>query len=315
MPLPLDPEFAAEAGALLDAIAAGSPPARGDWVTRRDLVPRLLRRLGRALPENPSVRRTSVAFPSTAGHECRAVWYTPDTVTGAGAALFIHGGGMILGSVDLFDRMVAKYVADSGVPMLSVDYRLAPEHPYPAAVDDCFAALTWLHANAERLGIDPCRIAVMGESAGGGLAAATALRSRDRGGPPIAAQLLIYPMLDDRTRTVDEQIASSAFWTYDDNATGWDAYLGALAGDDVPAEAAPGRSTDLGGLPPAYIEIGELDIFRDEAVRYSDGLWRSGVPAELVVTPGIPHSFEWIAPGTGAAQRSFANRARRLRSI
>ena len=176
----------------------------------------------------------------------------PASDTGA-AVLHLHGGGMIAGSVPIFDG-----------PLLSLQYRLAPEHPHPVPVEDAYARLTWLAGHAGQLSIDPGGIAVMGDSAGGGLAAGVAILSRDRQGPAIAHQLLIYPMLDDRTTTPDPYIAPFAGWSYDDNATGWNALLGAgHEKRDVDPAAAPGHLKDARGLPPAYIEVGQLDVFRD----------------------------------------------------
>ena len=178
--------------------------------------------------------------------------------------LYLHGGGMIAGSVAIFDGPVSRYVARTGVSMLSLEYRLAPEHPHPTPVEDAYAGLVWLVGHAAELGIDPGRIAVMGDSAGGGLAAGVAILSRDRKGPAVARQLLVYPMLDDRT-TPDRYIAPFAGWSYDDNATGWNALLGpGHQHREVDPPAAPGRLGDAAGLPPAYIEVGQLDIFRDE---------------------------------------------------
>jgi acetyl esterase/lipase len=207
-------------------------------------------------------------------------------------------------------------VSASGVPMLQVEYRLAPEHPHPTPVEDCYAALGWLTAHAAELGVDPARIAVMGDSAGGGLAAGVALLARDRGGPALARQVLVYPMLDDRTRTPDPEIVPYATWTYDDNVTGWDALLGEAAGtDDVSPYAAPARALELAGLAPAYIEVGELDAFRDEDVAYARRLAGAGVSTELHVHPGCPHGFESFAPATDVARRSTDDRVRVLRSL
>ncbi len=196
----------------------------------------------------------------------------------------------------LYDTAVRDYVATSGVPMLVVDYRVAPEHPHPTPVEDCYAALVWLAENAGELGVDPARIAVMGDSAGGGLAAGVCLLARDRGGPAVAQQLLIYPMLDDRPATPDPQLLPFLTWTYDDNVTGWGALLGEGAGTDaVSPYAAPARADDLAGLPDTYIDVGDLDIFRDEDITYARRLADAGVPTELHVYPGCPHAFEALA--------------------
>jgi acetyl esterase/lipase len=228
---------------------------------------------------------------------------------------------MIMGLEQLghiYDIVVRDYVAISGVPMLVVDYRVAPEHPHPTPVEDCYAALRWLAERAAALGVDPARLAVMGDSAGGGLAAGVSLLARDRRGPTLAQQLLIYPMLDDRTTTPDPQLASLPFliWTYDDNVTGWAALLGDSAGTGaVSPYAAPARADDLTGLPDAYIDVGDLDIFRDEDVTYARRLADAGIPTELHVHPGCPHGFETLASGADVSRRAIGDRIRRLRAL
>lgn len=224
---------------------------------------------------------------------------------------------MIVGNFGLFDASLSRYVSASGVPLLSVDYRAAPEHPHPAPVEDSYAGLRWLGDHATELGVDPARIAVMGDSAGGGLAAAVALLARDRGGPSVARQILLFPMLDDRNTEPDPEIAPFAAWTHDDNATGWDALLGdaQLGGPDVPAYAAPARATDLAGLPAAYVEVGQLDIFRDEDLEYARRLSRAGVPVEFHLHPGVPHEFDAVAFDSDVARRALADRVRVLASL
>jgi acetyl esterase/lipase len=234
--------------------------------------------------------------------------------------LYVHGGGMIFAMDDVgavYDSVVREYVAASGVPALTVDYRVAPEHPDPTPVEDCYAALQWLVSRAEALGVDPARVAVCGDSAGGGLAAGVTLAARDRGGPAIALQMLIYPMLDDRNTQPDPQLpAELLVWTYDDNVTGWSALLGDRAGgDDVSVYAAPARATDLTGLPPTYIDTGDLDIFRDEDITFARRLSAAGVPTELHVHPGCPHGFETIVPDAAVSRRATADRVRRLREL
>ena len=175
-------------------------------------------------------------------------------------------------------------------------------------------ALCWLSENASTLGVDPARLAVMGDSAGGGLAAGVCLMARDRGGPAVAQQLLIYPMLDDRAATPDPQLLPFLTWTYDDNLTGWGALLGDSVGSDaVSRYAAPARADDLAGLPDTYIDVGDLDIFRNEDVTYARRLAEAGVPTELHVYPGCPHAFEALAPGADVSRRVIADRVRRLR--
>jgi acetyl esterase/lipase len=223
---------------------------------------------------------------------------------------------MISGSVAIYDGPVSRYVSNSGVSMLAVDYRLAREHPHPTPVEDCYTGLCWLAEHADELSIDPARIGVMGDSAGGGLAAAVALLARDRRGPDLAAQILIYPMLDDRNTTPDPEIAPFAVWSYADNITAWGALLGdAIGGPDVPAYAAPARATDLSDLPACYIEVGQLDIFRDEDLAYAQRLSRAGVSVEFHLRPDVPHEFETYAYTSDVARRSGADRLRSLRRI
>jgi acetyl esterase/lipase len=242
-------------------------------------------------------------------------WFVRDGTEGASAVVYLHGGGMICGSVDLYHSLVAAYVAASGVRMLAVDYRVAPEHPHPTPVEDCFAALGWLHEHAAELGVDPGRIAVMGDSGGGGLAAGVALLARDRG-TPLAHQILVYPMLDDRNTLPDPELVAFAAWTYDSNRIGWTALLGDSAGgDDVPSYAAPAREQDLARLAPAYVEVGELDIFRDEDIDYARRLAAAGVSVELHVHPGAPHGFDRIAPDSGLVRRAMADRLRVLQAL
>jgi acetyl esterase/lipase len=242
--------------------------------------------------------------------------YRKEGSSSRAAALYLHGGGMILGSIDLFDATLARYASASGVLMLAVEYRLAPEHPYPAAVEDSYAGLEWLAGNARELGVDPDRIAVMGDSAGGGLAAGVAIMARDRNGPAIARQILLFPMLDDRTTTTDRHLEPFALWTYDDNTTAWQALLGGDAGAaNVPPYAAPARVDDATGLPPTYLEIGQLDIFRDEVLAYARLLGRAGVEVELHLHPGAPHEFETIAPAAAVSRRAVADRIRVLAGL
>jgi len=223
---------------------------------------------------------------------------------------------MICGSVAAFAPVARGHVQATGVPFLAVDYRLAPEHPHPTPVDDCFAGLRWLHDNCGMLGIDPGRIAVMGESAGGGLAAAVALLARDRG-LALAQQLLVYPMLDDRNTVPDPALEPfAAAWSYENNALGWEALLGeAPGGPEVSPYAAPARATDLADVAPAYVEVGALDIFRDEDIEYARRLARAAVPVELHVHPGAPHAFEMMAPESGVARRAVDDRRRVLRGL
>jgi acetyl esterase/lipase len=210
--------------------------------------------------------------------------------------VWIHGGGMILGSYDMDAQFLDRLAARTGCVAIAVDYRLAPETPYPGALDDCFAALTFLRDSAGELGVDATRLAVGGNSAGAGLAAASALLARDRG-LPLVHQHLVYPMLDDRQITPSSRWDGLALWPRELNEFAWRCYLGELYGADaVPAFAAPARATDLSGLPPAYIHVGSLDGFLHENVDYAARLAAAGVPTELHVLPLVPHGFDFVAP-------------------
>jgi len=231
------------------------------------------------------------------------------------ALLYIHGGGMVIGSIDTEDALTRSYCAAVGCAAVSVEYRLAPENPHPAPVEDCYAALTWTAENAERLGVDPDRIAVYGGSAGGGLAAATALLARDRGGPRLAFQMLLYPMLDDRCETPSGREVES-IGVFDGWATreGFQALLGERwETGEVDAYAAPARAADLAGLPPAWIDVGELDALRDESIDYAQRLMQAGVPTELHITAGCFHASEVFVPEAASSTRIVAARVEALR--
>ncbi|MFI7125616.1 alpha/beta hydrolase fold domain-containing protein [Nonomuraea sp. NPDC050153] len=228
---------------------------------------------------------------------------------------WIHGGGMIIGTPEIDEAMMIGYVEELGCVAVSVDYRLAPENPHPAPVEDCYAGLVWTAKAAEELGIDPARIAVGGASAGGGLAAATVLLARDRGGPDVAFQLLVCPMLDDRNITPSShEFTEAVVWDRSANLYGWTALLGDRIGtDDVPPYAAPARATELAGLPPAFIDVGELEVFRDEDVDYALRLSQAGVSTELHLYPGAFHGFDGMVPDAALSKRARAARLAALK--
>ena len=240
---------------------------------------------------------TRRSAPGARGTSVPVDVYVPDGHQPASPALlWIHGGGFVMGSSSGYTAYCAGVARALGIVVVSVEYRLAPAQPAPAAVDDCYAALRWLHATAGELGIDPDRIAVGGDSAGGGLAAATVQLAHDQGPVAPAFQLLVYPMLDDRTCVRDPD-STRFVWTTTANHHGWKAYLGqepGLAG--VPPYSVPARRTDLAGLPPAWIGVGELDLFRAEDVEYAERLEAAGTEVELVVVPGAFHGFSVLAP-------------------
>ena len=216
------------------------------------------------------------------------------TGTGRPGVIWLHGGGYVLGTADRSRPAMDMFCAELDCVAVSVEYRLAPETPYPGALEDSYAVLAWMHANAGELGLDPSRIAVGGESAGAGLAAALSILARDRGEFPIAAQALVYPMLDDRTVVnADPNPYSGEFvWTPASNAFAWQSLLGRPPGGaDVSEYVAPIRVADPTGLPPAIVVVGALDLFVDEDIAYAQRLLRAGVPTELHVYPGAFHGF------------------------
>jgi len=215
------------------------------------------------------------------------------------AILHIHGGGMISGRAKNLTPFCQDLAARFDCLVVNVDYRLSPETPFPGPLEDLYAALKWLHDDAEALGVDPSRIAVMGESAGGGLAALLAIMARDRGEISLCLQVMLYPMLDDRTgSTVTPPSHIGAIgWNAAANAFGWTAFLGAPAGSAaVPPQAVPARVSNLAGLPPAFIGVGAIDLFVDEDIQYARRLIDAGVPTRLVVAPGAYHAFDFVVP-------------------
>jgi acetyl esterase/lipase len=217
---------------------------------------------------------------------------------------WIHGGGYVAGSNLGDDLRFDRWCPTLGCVGVSVEYRLAPEHPYPAPLDDCYAGLAWVVAHADELGVDASRVGIGGNSAGGGLAAGLALLARDRGELAINFQLLIYPMIDDR------QVTHSSGWTDpiwppSANTYGWTAYLGdRKGGPDVEPYAAATRATDLGGLPPTLIAVGAIDGFSDEDIDYAVRLRHAGVPVDLHVYAGAPHGFDGLAVDSAVAARA-----------
>ena len=247
-----------------------------------------------ALPDDITISERLA--PSLDGSpDVRVKVYTPnDLETGAAAIMWIHGGGMVLMDADGDDLGCATMASTHRCVVASVDYRLAPETPAPGPVDDCFAALSWLAANADELGITADRILIAGGSAGAGLAAGTALRARDDDGPDLIGQLLVYPMLDHRNDTASSHaIEDPRVWNRSANLAAWTAYLG---GADATAYSSPSIADDLSGLPPAYIAVGSLDMFLDEDIAYATALNRAGVDCELHVYPGAFHASVGLLP-------------------
>jgi acetyl esterase/lipase len=236
--------------------------------------------------------------------------------TTTGAALYwMHPGGMIIGDNRTGLDLMLDLAEPLGLVVASAEYRLAPENPHPAPVEDCYAGLRWIAEHTAELGVDPGRVIVAGGSAGAGLAAAVTMLARERGGPVPLAQMLLSPMLDDRNDTPSSlQMAGLGIWDHQMNAVGWQALLGdAAGGPGVSPFAAPARATDLGGLPAAYIDVGSAETFRDEAVQYATRLWQCGGDAELHVWAGGFHGFERSAPNAAISKDAHAAKARWLR--
>ncbi|MDQ3103966.1 MAG: alpha/beta hydrolase [Actinomycetota bacterium] len=289
--------------------------AIADLDERRLAYNRLQAELAAESPDDGTVTYEDRSAPGPAGAVPVRV-YRPAAVTGTlPLVLFIHGGGMMLGSVETAHLAARRLTAAVQCVLVSVDYRLAPEHPDPAPVEDCYAALLWAAATVADLGADASRLAVYGPSAGGGLAAGVALLARDRGGPALVLQALIYPMLDDRNDTrSSHEIIDLGVWDRAANLEGWGCLLGDRVGTGgVSPYAAPARATDLRGLPPAYIDVGELDLFRDEDIDYATRLLQAGVPTELHVYAGGVHGGEAYAPEAALSARVLGWRVDALR--
>lgn len=265
-------------------------------------------------PERPDPSGLSIEeirIPSADGSAVRCLLYSrPGEVRPA--LLNIHGGGYVTGSIEREHEAARQFALECGVDVLSVAYRLAPETPYPGALEDCYAALCWLKAHTGAASA----IGIRGNSAGGGLAAALALLVRERDGPPIAWLGLIYPMLDDRTTR--RSVPASPVWSQPANLYGWRAYLGALFDQrHIPATAAPARADDLAGLPPTFLAVGALDLFLAENLEFARRLAEAGVPTELHVYAGAYHGFPLVktAAVSQRYQRDFADALRRGLSL
>ncbi len=293
-----DPEIRAviEAGPRLGTVDARTlPKVRAD---------RLL--LNESVPLSEQVTRTDITVPGPLGApDLRLRIHRRNGLEGDVPAMFwIHGGGYVLGAPEQDDLRFDRWCQRFDMVGVAVQYRLAPEHPYPAPIEDCYAGLKWVKANGAELGIDTNRVGIGGPSGGGGLAAALGLVVRDRAEFDIDYQLLIYPMIDDRRTSVTANWAVPV-WNPASNEFGWRSYLGELFGtEDVPYHAAPARATDLSGLPPTYIMTGSLDGFCDEDVAYAQRLNQCGVNVEFHLYPGAPHGFEGFAPEAAVSRQA-----------
>jgi acetyl esterase/lipase len=306
----VDPEL--RAVAQIFHSSGGSPPISDESLAR-------LRRGGpvKVMPLLPDIPVAERRIPGPVGAP-EVTLYLINTGGEAArpAILHMHGGGYIAGTAKWLCRNLQELAAELDCAIVSVDYRLAPETRYSGSVEDNYAALRWVYVHADQLGIDPRRIAVMGESAGGGHAALLALAARDRGEVPVLFQSLLYPMLDDRTgssRVLPPHIGA-LIWTAEANRFAWRCFLGAEPGGaDVPSAAVPARATGLEGLPPAFIGVGSIELFVDECIDYAHRLILAGVATELLVVPGAFHGFDGFARDTGVARRFAAAKVNALR--
>ena len=318
MPFQLNPEVAAALAKLMGPSPPPPLPA-GDVKGRREMLDQFFDALVGQGTTIDDVSSQDFKTKASDGHEIICRWFTKNDYPLPGSAvLYSHGGGMIALTIDNYSEPVKRYVSRTGVPFMMVDYRLAPEVQAPVPVTDAYAGLQYLVSHASELGVDPNRIAIMGDSAGGGISASLAHYIKLKGGPGVKKQILIYPMLDDRNCDVDPNIAPFATWTVDDNKTGW----GALLGDKFQAEnvdpiEAAGRMTvkDAGNLPPCYMDVGELDLFRDENIAYVQTLGRAGVECEFHLIPGVPHAFEGFAPEAEVSRMAMEQRFRVLKGL
>lgn len=308
----LDPQSRGPLEELLAKLPGGLN-AIPNLAERRQALRTVLAAEGDSLPLSTAVTTEDRIIPGPEGDPDISVRiFRPDAGTGPLPGIYyIHGGGMVIGSIDDEAAISARLCAELHAVVVSVEYRLAPEHPYPAPVDDCYAGLAWTAANAEELGIDPDRIAVYGMSAGGGLTIAVCLKARERKGPKVCFQMPIYPMIDDRNLTPSSrEVTDVGVWDRAANIEAWGWYLNGLQADQY---AAPARATSLVGLPPAFIDVGEIDAFRDEDIAFAARLLQAGVSTEFHLYPGAYHGSDNIAPDADLSKRMWATRLDALR--
>ena len=305
---PIDPELQVALSALLTAVPGGfnAPKKIED---RRTLINAAL-----ALnPVNENVTREDRMIPVEGAPDVRIRIYRPKHATCSlpqPAIFTIHGGGMVTGNIEADDANAAGLCERSGAPTIAIDYRLAPEHPFPAAINDCYAVAYWLFANANELDVDPDRIALHGGSAGGGLAIGLALKMRDLGNLRFCFLMAIYPMIDDRHISASSKaITNIGVWDRKASLESWAWYLGDAYGrDDISTYAAPTRATNLEGLPPTFIDVGTHDLFLDEDQEFAERLKAAGIPVEFHINEGAYHAAELFARDAKVSQEIWNRR-------
>jgi len=297
---------------LLKALPGGFN-AIADIKERRNTVDSLLRMMIAELPpiENVVMEDRNIPGPDESPEVGVRIYKPVDVSGNLPGMFFIHGGGMIMGSIEGENLKAAMLCETIQAVVVSVEYRLAPENPHPAPVQDCYEALVWMSKNATELGFDPERLAIVGGSAGGGLAIATALMARDQEFPKLCFQMANYPMIDDRNETPSsKEITDVGIWDREANLEAWDWYLGGKPADEY---AAPARAKNLSDLPPTFIDVGEIDLFRDEDIEFATRLLQAGVTTELHVYPGAYHASEAFAPDAELSKQIWAKRIEALK--
>lgn len=303
----IDPASLAGLDALLTAVPGGFG-AFHDPVERRARLAAVLAASAEGMPKNDRVVTFDRVIPGPAGApDTRVRVYRPAGVEGVlPGIVYIHGGGMSTGNIEGEDAIAAMYCEQVGCVVVSLDYRLAPENPYPAQIEDCYAGLLWTALHADEIGLDRDRLAVYGGSAGGNLAIAMALLARDRGTPKVSYCMALYPMVDDSSSLPStHEITDIGVWDRAVSIEAWEWYLNGVAADGY---AAPLRNPDLSELPPTYLDVGEVDLVRDETIAFASRLLQAGVPVELHVNPGSYHASEIFSPGVPLSDRIWATR-------
>ena len=309
----IDPDSKIPLDKLLSTFPGGIN-AIHDIKERRSLTNSLFKLMSSELPTNENVLIDDIiiAGPNKLSELSLRI-YKPKLISDRlPGILFIHGGGMIMGSIEGENLKAAMLCEEINALVVSVEYRLAPEHPYPAQLNDCYEALIWMSKNSKELRFDPDRLAIVGGSAGGGLTLATALNARDLEFPKVKFLMANYPMIDDRNDTPSsKEILDIGIWDRSTNIQAWDWYLGGKKAD---AYAAPARAIDLSGLPPTFIDVGELDLFRDEDILFATRLMQASVTTELHVYPGAYHASESFAPEAELSKKIWTKRLEALKN-